>query len=90
MRYYPLSAPSEEVWFRVWGNFFGYPSCCVEAFLHNWCHETKDHYPEAPWMGTGYIPCLSCAQKALPDFQAFVDAELAPHRKFWKPFPQDE
>ncbi|KGX39663.1 hypothetical protein [Burkholderia pseudomallei] len=89
MQYRPLYAASDEAWWRIVGNFFGYPSCCVEAFVRDNCDATKTRYPQAPWIGTGYVPCLACAEKALPDFQAFVDTKIAPHRKLKEAFPRD-
>jgi hypothetical protein len=69
--------------------FFGYPRCCIKQFCETRCAETKRTYPRGPWMGTGYIPCLSCAAEAQKDFPAFVLKNISPYRLFTQPFPKD-
>jgi hypothetical protein len=69
----------------------GYPCCCIDAFLKDFCQETKERHPEGPWMGTGYIPCPVCAEQALAQgFEVFVQSHIQPRRVSPIPFPQDE
>jgi hypothetical protein len=74
-------------------SFFGigYPRCCINAFLKDFCEETKQRHPEGPWMGTGFIPCPACAEEALSrGFEVFVEAKILPERVSSIPFPNDE
>lgn len=63
------------------GEHYGYPPCCVAAFRLNWCEETKRAYPDGPFMGTGFIPCIACAAEAAKDFPAWVAKNITPNRK---------
>jgi hypothetical protein len=67
-------------WWYACGIYYGYPECCVEQFSKDACNETVELYPEAPWIGTGFIPCPACAQKIGPDFSRFVDEVITPRR----------
>ena len=44
---------------KTLGVYFGYPECCIEAFL------TEDFSirPTRKLSGTGYIPCAKCNEK---------------------------
>jgi hypothetical protein len=75
-----------QLQYRLMGALFGFPACCVQAFCATCCTETKTRYPRGPWMGTGFIPCLSCAPKAL-NLKRFVAEEIAPNRLCAAPFP---
>jgi hypothetical protein len=52
-------------WWRVSGEYFGYPQCCIDAFCT--FEQLKD--PEERQFRaakhSGFIPCLSCAEKVL-------------------------
>jgi hypothetical protein len=82
-------------YYKALGTFFGYPRCCCDAFEKDWCAETKAVFPSehanpAPWYGTGYVPCLSCANKAIRDWPAFVIANIDPYRVCHMPFPKGD
>jgi hypothetical protein len=68
------------------GKYFGFPNCCIEEFLSTQSHATWTKYPDGPWVGTGFMPCVSCADKAL-DFDKFVADNITPHRACPTPFP---
>lgn len=42
---------------KTWGEYFNYPSCCVEAF----CKE--EHVRKGVFWGSGFCPCTSCYDK---------------------------
>ena len=72
-------------WKRM-GEFYGYPQCCILVFLKNCCAATKHYYPEGPWDGTGFVPCMCCAKQAVDDFPAWVEATIMPRRVSADPF----
>jgi len=78
-----------DVQWRALGRHFGYPQCCVDAFLADTCQMTKDRYPDAPWDGTGFIPCPCCAEQALKDFVSFVASVITPARRTAACFPDE-
>lgn len=39
------------------GKYYGYPSCCIDAFL-----EGKQNFHNV-FVGTGFLPCNSCSKK---------------------------
>jgi len=61
------------------GRYFGYPACCTDQFF------SHPHVTQHPLLGTGYIPCTSCAARA-PDA---LCADLAAQRVCPTPFPDD-
>lgn len=49
---------------RMLGEYFGYPKCCIESF----CDESKErtiHQKAVVSLGYGFVPCDSCAKKAV-------------------------
>lgn len=62
---------STNVW-RVWGKWYGFPQCCVDAF----CNFDRFKGPYGTSVGprkldgTGYIPCDECNTK-------YTEEELA-------------
>lgn len=73
---------------KALGEYFGFPECCIKEFLETACQSTKDRYPEGPWSGTGFLPCLQCSEKAL-EFKSFVRDYITPHRVCPTPFPRN-
>ena len=69
------------------GRYFGFPDCCTAEFDNDSCHATRWAYPDGPWLGTGFMPCLDCAPKAL-NFDQFVARHIVPNRVCHLPFPQ--
>ncbi len=76
----------DDKWFAL-GIYYGYPICCIDQFTRNTCSQTKAQYPDAPWFGTGFIPCLDCAEKIGVDFTRFVNETITPNRIAEIPFP---
>lgn len=68
------------------GVYLGYPICCVFSFCDTLSEDTRDKYPNGPWVGTGFIPCVNCAPHAL-DFERFVKDKIEPQRLSSVPFP---
>lgn len=79
----------EDIQYKFFGALYGFPSCCVDAFCASYCRETLMRHPNGPWMGTGYMPCSSCAPKAAQDFDRFVAERIAPKRICPLPFPSE-
>lgn len=80
---------------RLFGALYGYPACCIEQF----CTESQDEVlasnapggrrdDDAPWDGTGFIPCSDCAPAARADFPKFVAERIAPARQCKTTFPE--
>ena len=74
---------------KALGKHFGYPECCVDEFLATTCQATKDQFPVGPWHGTGFIPCLRCADSAIA-FDQFIATRITPQRRCSTPFPETE
>ena len=66
---------------RALGLVFGYPECCVEAFLE------LRHLgePERKFHGTGFVPCETCdREKSVEQLRSEIDAA----RLHSDPFPR--
>lgn len=74
--------------FTRFGVFFGFPSCCIQAFIKGETQQVMKNYPNLPSNGTGYVPCPSCALKVIDNWSA-VQKEIQNRRTFSMPFPQD-
>lgn len=81
-----MGAVIENRTWREWGEYFGFPECCIQQFEKDFCAQVKRNYPNGPWLGTGYVPCDCCAPKAEPNFRAFVASVITPNRKCQMPF----
>lgn len=57
----------------IQGKFYGYPDCCIVAFVHRTCDikagEIKDitESQRAVLDGNGFVPCDKCAKKLLKE-----------------------
>ncbi len=49
-----------KVW-EMWGKYFGFPSCCIEAFLKG------EHKKGGYFCGTGFVPCEKCYDKPVEE-----------------------
>ena len=67
---------------QTYGEYFGYPECCVAAF-RMLEHFGKD--VEYKLNGTGYIPCSVCNEKSEEELLETI----AKNRKCPTPFPED-
>lgn len=53
----------QQLHWKRWGQYYGFPECCIEFFLKNahkdyWMYKM---YPKgSKFQGTGYIPCKQC------------------------------
>ncbi len=69
---------------RTLGLFYGYPECCIEAFL------TFSHLYSGtegrPFIGTGFIPCAKCSKEKTEEQ---LLAEIAKNRVYREAFPED-
>lgn len=65
-----------------YGKHFGYPECCVEAFLEG---SGARYLPETLWfLGTGFIACIKCATREEKELKA----EIIRNRQCSIPFPE--
>lgn len=85
----PLGSSMEDIQYKLFGALYGFPSCCVNEFCTSYCMDTRNQYPDGPWMGTGYMPCISCAPTAAQDFDKFVAEHIATKRICPLPFPSE-
>lgn len=77
-----------DPYFAATGLFFGFPECCIEGFITDYNEKTKVHYPEAPFIGTGFVPCICCAESATHNWPEFK-AKIEKNRISTLPFPED-
>ena len=81
--------PDSVFRWRALGRYYGFPECCVEAFI-----ALPDVMParvnsiNEPWNKTGFVPCPACAPVA-QDFEKFVREYIQPRRICSAPFPDD-
>lgn len=80
---------------EVYGELFGYPHCCTEEFLTRFFKTYKELLDEQEavngeeWVGTGFVPCMSCREKIkATGLNAFVAEFIKPRRLHPKPFPK--
>ena len=48
--------------YREAGKYFGYPKCCIDAFILDTPEALKERNPK--WNDTGFIPCPECLKIA--------------------------
>lgn len=82
-----MKSAIRKSWFVATGVYYGFPLCCAIAMETNFCFDTKDAYPDGPWVGSGFVPCLACAKKAVENFSRFVEQNIKPNRVCKSPFP---
>ena len=69
------------------GTFYGYPQCCIDAFLTRDCATNHVERPEElPFHGSGFIPCKTCFTTKSPEQ---LEREIAERRQCSTPFPDD-
>lgn len=70
------------------GKVFGYPDCCVDAFVvRHAMHEAGEEIDPGPFKldGTGFVPCPACNQKSEAELISIIQAR----RKYHEAFPDD-
>lgn len=50
------------VLWRIWGEFFNYPTCCIEAFVTR-VGGAPSYTKQSPFYCSGFIACPSCHEK---------------------------
>ena len=48
----------------LYGKYFGYPNCCIEAFMKGEHMKGLEHNK---FYGTGFVPCKDCYNKNVED-----------------------
>lgn len=77
--------------FTAFGQYFGYPKCCIEWFMDSRVHKTIPYAltetQQVVEEGEGFIPCPSCARKVLRErlqlSDLILDSRICP-----TPYPQ--
>ena len=57
---YIVDDKTKYVW-RMWGKWYGYPDCCIDAFCKS--EQRFGGY----FNGTGFVPCAKCYDKPVED-----------------------
>lgn len=86
----PLSYQALKFRWRVFGLYFGYNSCCVQAFIRHDVDPESYPKPDGPWIGTGFIPCEPCGQRALDTYGHAWRHAFFKHRQSETAFPKCE
>ncbi len=68
---------------RDYGNYFGYPQCCIDSFLTKKNRNKSQN--KVKRMGSGFVPCRKHASDILNRKIVFQDIII--NRKCKKPFP---
>lgn len=67
----------------IFGIYYGYPYCCIEAFVRM----SPDLNRETnPFKGTGFLCCSECEQYSIEDIVEYINN----HRYFSVPFNSDK
>lgn len=79
----------KEPYYTVAGLMYGFSECCIEGFVENFNKDTKKHFSDGPYMGTGLIPCLCCAKsiKENNNWSEYQD-KINKNRKIKTKFPE--
>lgn len=75
------------------GVYFGYPTCCIHAFIKRAqvIFETQQPspYPDGPWLDTGFLPCDDCQKMILArGLDRYVRFVIVEHRHCEIEFPK--
>ncbi len=74
-------------YFRSKGSYYGYPECCIEAFIETFGKiKSKERYMAS--RKVGFVPCDPCAAKILTGTVRIEDlvSEVNSRRSCEKPF----
>lgn len=71
--------------FEEYGEYFGYPECCIQAFM-TMNHMHSEDWRRYPLHGTGFVCCPTCAESKTE--QQLMD-EINARRDHPRPFPDD-
>lgn len=75
---------------QCWGDYFGYPKCCIKAFHTMLIQDIKFNQISIERKRAtkyGFVPCQRCAQKIL-EGKIKVEDCILPTRQCPKPFTQ--
>lgn len=53
----------QEKLYRTWGEYLGYPQCCIEDFVTRVVYRKEmcpDYMSTSPFYRSGFIPCEDC------------------------------
>jgi len=68
---------------QMYGEYFGYPKCCVKYFVENFDELPILNKRRKPLHGSGFIPCPDCS---LNKTEEELIKEINENRKYEKPF----
>lgn len=78
----------KKTYFDVWGKYFGFPKCCVRAFVK---HEMNSDIGYSSFVGirklhlTGFVPCTKCNNNKT---ESELLTEIEKNRICDVPFPE--
>jgi hypothetical protein len=73
---------------HCWGEYYGYPNCCIQAFHKLLLADTKFQEISDEWKTAtcnGFVPCQQCAERILKK-EILISDLILPTRKATKPF----
>ena len=72
--------------FRDFGEYYGYPKCCIESFIYNVVTNKPPSRTQKKASGrTGFIPCSYCSWKIKTNKVTLTG--LISNRRSCNPFP---
>lgn len=76
-------------WWRVYGQYFGYPPCCIDSFCA-WRHMTPEGKDGLQFRMSkhGFVPCMECALKI--EIGEKTAEGLISNRAHFDKFPSDK
>jgi hypothetical protein len=75
-----------KAFWRVWGKWYGYPSCCTDEMLHHYTREVQKEYGESnnhrKLIGTGFIPCSKCNKMTIRQIEDKITLDRLSKARF--------
>jgi hypothetical protein len=73
---------------QCWGDYYGYPSCCIKAFHRMLLKDLKFNEISVERQSAtkhGFVPCKNCAIKIVKG-EIMIETLIQPTRQCPKPF----
>jgi hypothetical protein len=81
--------PRLVAWWYHLGELYGYPVCCIEAFVYRISNQISDnkkgYIVHKDLDATGFIPCEHCSKKPVTELLDYINL----HRKENSVFPKE-
>jgi hypothetical protein len=72
-----------------WGNYYGYPQCCIDSFTNLFDPKTRSEEQEKVHWDSGFIPCREHALEILAG-KTTLEALILPTRQHPRPFKTEK